>query len=171
MTTLWEFLRESNSIEGYTLVTHKEEDTARDFLALDKITISDVANFVNVTTISHGKMAVIRAVHGLDVYGGGHYPPSGGPEIAIKLNEILSRINNRRHPEDINDQDCKVCNFVLAYDIHCLYEDLHPFTDGNGRSGRLIWLYLMGGQEWLDAAPYNFLQCFYYQSLKYYRNI
>ena len=30
-----------------------------------------------------------------------------------------------------------------AWTAHCEYEALHPFTDGNGRSGRAIWLWLM----------------------------
>ena len=50
-----------------------------------------------------------------------------------------------------------------AYVLHCRYESLHPFTDGNGRSGRALWLWMMGG---IEEAPLGFLHTWYYQSLE-----
>mgnify|MGYP001563845908 CR=1 FL=1 len=46
---------------------------------------------------------------------------------------------------------------------HCFYETLRPYTDGNGRSGRVIWLWMMGG---IENAPLGFLPHFYYQTLE-----
>ena len=46
-----------------------------------------------------------------------------------------------------------------ACETHVRYELLHPFLDGNGRSGRALWLWLMG------QAPLGFLHTFYYQTL------
>ena len=34
--------------------------------------------------------------------------------------------------------------------------------DGNGRSGRVLWLYNMGG---IERVPLGFLHTFYYQAL------
>lgn len=48
------------------------------------------------------------------------------------------------------------------YKIHLLYEDLHPFTDGNGRSGRAIWLWQMERQ---GGTRLSFLHWWYYATL------
>ena len=50
------------------------------------------------------------------------------------------------------------------YVFHCEFETLHPFTDGNGRLGRALWL----RQVIRDGSfvPYRpFLQSFYYATL------
>lgn len=56
------------------------------------------------------------------------------------------------------------------YHIHVDYENLHPFTDGNGRSGRALWLRRMkdlGENSFYQALDLGFLHTFYYQTLKF----
>jgi hypothetical protein len=90
--------------------------------------------------------ARLRDRAGLDVRVGNHFPPPGGADIPYKLAGIIAQAKALRHP----------------YDTHRAYESLHPFTDGNGRSGRALWLHMMGG---VHHAPLGFLHHWYYQSL------
>ena len=136
-----------------------ELERAEKFLKLEEIKIADICNFVSATTKDHGTLGQIRSIHGIDVIVGDHHPPKGGPHIVEALGEIVSNINIDKTYRD-----------SYAFNLHAKYESLHPYTDGNGRSGRLIWLWMMGGFEWLDASPYNFLQYWYYQSLNNWRS-
>lgn len=140
--SLEDFMRESNRIEGiYRAPTFKEVDATAAFIVKDRITISDLVDLVKV----YQPGARPRFAQGLDVRVGSHLPPRGGPYIEEALGDLL----------DSGKHD--------AYDLHVDYEKLHPFTDGNGRSGRALWLWKMGG---IYRAPLGFLHHFYYQTLQ-----
>lgn len=144
--TIFDFVAESNRIEG--IHRHATEDelqaTAR-FLLLDRVTIGDLV--VLVEALQPG--AVPRFTQGRDVRVGNHIPPKGGPHIMPRLQMILDDVNGKMRNE---------------WENHYHYEMLHPFTDGNGRSGRALWLRNMGG---MDKAPLGFLHHFYYQTLRH----
>lgn len=135
------FVAESNRIEGITRPpTKAERDEFERFLALPEITVSELQHFVGV----YQAEAVLRDRAGLNVRVGSYLPPPGGPEIREQLGELLKQVNLM--PES-------------AYWHHLRYETLHPFTDGNGRSGRAIWAWQM------RCFPLGFLHRFYYQAL------
>ena len=141
MTDLTAFIRESNLIEGITREPTKEEIAAAEkFMALHIIRIGDVCEFVSVCQPG----AVLRDEPGMNVQVGGHVPPYGGPHIYAELDHILVAVRAAHSP----------------YSIHHNYEHLHPFTDGNGRSGRMIWAWQM------REFPLGFLHHWYYQSLR-----
>ena len=138
--TLEDFVRESNRIEGIDRDPTDEEILAHaDLMSRDGISVGDMERFVAI--VQPG--SVLRNRVGLNVRVGDHIAPSGGAHIQAKLHKIL------RGPS--------------PYHVHIEYEILHPFTDGNGRSGRAIWLKLMGG---IHRAPLGFLHHFYYQTLQ-----
>lgn len=138
--SLLEFVRESNRIEGILREPlGKEIEAHSQFLAAPP-TISSLEVFVGQVQPD----AVLRDRQGLNVVVGRYYPPEGGIHIRNELANILSRLDD-------------------PYASHQAYEGLHPFTDGNGRSGRVVWLWAMGG---IANCPLGFLHHWYYQSLQ-----
>lgn len=150
------FIEESNHIEGIDRApTPEEEQELGRFLSLKELTTAHLKKFVSI----YQPNAVLRDKPGLNVCvmkkGKVIFEaPPGGRGIKAELDTILSAANGT--PEGESRQE-------LAFHIHQKYEHLHPFTDGNGRSGRAIWLWMMGD------APLGFLHQFYYQALNNWR--
>lgn len=137
------FQLESNQIEGINSVTQKEIDALAQLVFLDELKISDVEAYVKAIQPN----AQLRLRSDQIVYVGDHMPPIGGQHILYRLDWILVQAVEKD-----------------PFETHVEYETLHPFTDGNGRSGRAIWLWQMRKQG-LDIVN-GFLHTFYYQSLR-----
>ena len=139
------FVSESNRIEGiYRDPTLEEVEEHKRFVALKVVTVEDLEAFVRV----YQPNARLRVHAGLNVRVGNYRPPAGGANILTHLDALVDRANR------LEDS---------PYAIHCAYEKLHPFTDGNGRSGRALWAWQM---ERLGGCPLGFLHHFYYQALE-----
>jgi Fic family protein len=140
------FLRESLMIEGiHCGPTSKEILATRCFLDLKEITTKDVCALQRV----YAPGMPLRTKKGLNVYVGNYAAPPGGPAIRKALNELCETINR--------------CD-VTPWHGHVAFEKLHPFLDGNGRTGRAVWAWQM---EQLCERPFSlgFLHRFYYQTL------
>jgi hypothetical protein len=136
------FVRESNDIEGIFRTPYNWEiDAHIMLLEAPELTVDHLEEFVSV--VQPG--ARLRDRPTMNVRVGNHIAPTGGPEIRIRLRKLL------RQTADTS-----------PFHTYCAFENLHPFTDGNGRSGRALWLRLMGGPE---NAPLGFLRHFHYQAL------
>lgn len=148
MDWLKSFVAESNRIEGITRAPTKKEVAAHArVLSRPAIFIDDLSGFVQSVAPGH----TLRDKVGLNVRVGRHIAPAGGPDVPVRLEAILRNIT-----------------LANPYRIHCDYELLHPFTDGNGRSGRALWLWQMlqiGGRGFNQAKALGFLHTFYYQTL------
>ena len=139
--TAKDFIKESNRIEGIKREPAlREMDEFHRFMDLPELTVGDIEEFVEV----YQPGTVLRDKLGTNVIVGGHMPPLGGPKVRKSLENILSESFN-------------------AYVTHLAYERLHPFTDCNGRSGRMIWAWMM------RDIRLGFLHRFYYQALEHSR--
>lgn len=145
---LFSFQKESNRIEG--ILSHdglnKAVDTLAALLAKPNLSPDDLAHYRMVVQPN----AILRNKPGVNVQIGNHLPPLGGPAIRTMLKDIVGDANLGEDP----------------FLIHQRFESLHPYTDGNGRTGRALWLWQMVNQHGYRCQR-RFLHEWYYQSLQH----
>lgn len=130
-TQLTEFLDESNRIEGiHTPADSASRLAARTLLAVNEHNFNISAVSFYVDSIGGGSL---RNLPGMNVEVGGSPCPPGGPQVAADLRDLL-KLSGEMDPTK----------------WHIRYERLHPFMDGNGRSGRVLWL-----RDHLRAGTYK----------------
>lgn len=142
------FVGESNRIEGIFETTDAHIRATEHFLNLPQLEISDL----EVLVYALQPDARLRDKEGLNVRVGSHIAPPGGPRILADLGLILHRAQNHH---------------LTPYHAHIAYETLHPFTDGNGRSGRALWAWQMLKFGYSLGLKLGFLHAWYYQSLQH----
>jgi Fic/DOC family len=142
---IYERVAENNRIEGIDRAPTDEEIREHErFVRLEKVSISELEQFVRIYQPGNSRL---RSIPGLNVQVGCHVPPRGGEHILAQLQALVMDINA-----------CK----VSAWDAHVQYATLHPFTDGNGRSSRVLWYWMMRNTS---RVTLGFLHAFYYQTL------
>ena len=144
------FIDESFYIEGLKL-DDKQRVEQTDYLLqfLDAPLNVDIVYWYVRKVTSQETKRMLRDLYGRDVMVGNYFPPKGGSNIPILLEDILHVIRT---------------NLVNPFVGHVRYENLHPFMDGNGRSGRAIWAWHMY-KYYNYKFDISFLHKFYYQTL------
>ena len=151
MLLLKNFIRESNLIEGIDRdPTDWEIAATEKFLKLDRVTVEDVEILADV----YQPGVRLRDQPGMNVFVGNDIPPPGGSRVRMELLVLLQRASEMVTSEVMSSKS--------AYFCHHEYEILHPFMDGNGRTGRALWLWMMK-----DQASLGFLHTWYYQTLRH----
>lgn len=140
------FILESNMIENeFPDIGEPMIQLYRNFINYPLMTVTALNAFVITICPKKGK---IRDNFGMDVMVGHHIAPPGSPNMP-----------------NILDDHLKSCPRRTPYENHLRYENLHPYLDGNGRSGRALWLreeYQLNGNT---VPRRSFLHQFYYDTL------
>lgn len=139
---LIDFIEASNAIEGigHRCATGDEIDVHVEMM-FEPLTVGLLSRFVSVVQPD----AVLRSRRGMNVRVGRHVAPPGGAAVVERLTDLLG---------------VAAAGTRSAFEVHCDYLTLHPYTDGNGRSARALWLRMMP-----DPFERSFLHEFYYQAL------
>lgn len=135
---------ESNRIEGIRPSTDDELMALVVFLR-KPVSVQSLCDYVKVIQ-PDAEFRERKTVSGVSI--GGHRPIPSGPEVRSRLIDINEMSN--------------------AYFQHIAYETLHPFTDGNGRSGRALFLHTaIRTDDRLTARveAIGFLHTWYYLTL------
>lgn len=146
------FANESNRIEGMPSATKDEIAALETFVVLERPQVSDLEAYVSAVAPRH----VLRRLPTMNVRVGNHVAPRGGPEIEKQLAVYLIKLPR-----------------FTPHENHLWYETLHPFTDGNGRSGRALWLWQVryeDGSLLARVKALGFLHSFYYDTLAAFRH-
>lgn len=125
--------------KGYELISQNELLTTKSILKIQEILEGNSAGFRKLPGT-----ALKNATTGKTVY----TPPQDHEEIVRLMSNLEKYIN------DPNMQDCDP--IIKMAIIHFQFESIHPFYDGNGRTGRIInILYLI--LEKLQTLPILYL--------------
>lgn len=134
--TITEFLEESNAIESvYAESALTDALTAWDYLREQEELTHDVVKTTHEHLLQNRQPDISGEYRDVHVRIGGDVPPH-----PMKIQDLMSDLLERT-PETALD----------AVEWHVEFEKIHPFADGNGRVGRLI--YLWHCEELLDIAP------------------
>lgn len=141
-----DFVIESNRIEGILRPpTDGEVNATREFVCGKQPTVESLCQLALV----YAPDGDLRIKETMNVRVGSHIAPRGGPHIKANLASLLKMIS---------DTD--------PFEFHVAYETLHPFMDGNGRTGRALWAWQMvHDPAKLAMSDLGFLHAFYYQTL------
>lgn len=145
-----DLIRESNGIEGeFRDVRPEEMEYFLTILNAPAVTVHMLQQYALASAGLHAKL---RDKLGMDVRVGSYIAPPGGSTIVTALNDLLDEAHK-----------------LTPYQLYCRYEALHPFCDGNGRTGRALFHWRSGPRSY--AIAHGFLRAFHYATLQAFEGV
>jgi len=139
-------------LHGYELLNQKEFLSTNIFIEIHKIIEKNNSGLRKVPGTKIINQATDEIVH---------EPPETYQEII----DLLSNLENY-----INTESDKVDNLIKLAVIHYQFEAIHPFYDGNGRTGRIINLLYLILKDLLDS-PILYLSRYIIANKQQYYNL
>jgi Fic family protein len=95
----------------------------------------------------------------------GNYVAPDWQDVSLLLDELFKFINskNKSSKNTSKDADADMNTLEFIARVHYRFEKIHPFSDGNGRIGRLLMNYLL----WREEYPMLIIE--YKKRKSYYR--
>lgn len=176
------FIYNSNNIEGSKIPPDEVEKILErgDEKYSDKNEIKEVKNsyscFIYLQTDFKYNVQSIKRLYyiltkNLFMQGNNAYPRG--------FKEVRNVVGNSQtsSPEEVeNDLDMlltwykqnkkKIHPLILAFDFHLKYEQIHPFLDGNGRTGRLLMNKILMDQKYFPIIIYKENRLKYFNSIE-----
>lgn len=121
-----EFLRESNAIERvHSDAAYEDARAAWEYISDQEMLSHEVIKTTHELLLANRQPQIAGEYRDVRVRVGGDLPPA--PTL---LDELMTSLLEQR-----------VTTGFDAIDWHVQFEKIHPFEDGNGRVGRLVYLW------------------------------
>ncbi|MEK6859491.1 MAG: Fic family protein [Nanoarchaeota archaeon] len=146
-------LREINEVlnhkKAFDFILSYKEDITREF-------ILELHRLVVMNTLREDLVSQIGKYRTVQVFIGNHIPPRPHevPEKITNLLKWYSKNKNKIHP------------LVVASYFHTEFEKIHPFVDGNGRTGRLLMNFILHKNNYPMINILNSRKFKYYKVLQ-----
>ena len=140
--------------QGFSLVRKTELIRLSDILAIQQILEKNKAGLRKLpgTELKNSQTAEVI-----------YTPPQHPQDIERLMDNLVQYIND--------DEMCTADPLVKMAIIHHQFESIHPFYDGNGRSGRIINMLYLVAQELLDLPVLYLSRYLIETKADYYKNL
>jgi len=173
VTTHDELYKSSLGLEKYISPAAKEVQNyiaaiKRGFAIVSKKKILSTNNIIEIQEILEENKAGLRKVPGTTLKNQQtgeviYEPPQSAKEIKELMNNLESFINDN----SLTDLD----PIVKMAIIHFQFESIHPFYDGNGRTGRIINILYLVLNDLLDIPILYLSRCIIRNKVAYYQKL
>ena len=173
VTTHDELYKSSLGIEKYVSPAAKEVQNyiaaiKRGFAIVSKQKILSINHIVEIQEILEKNKAGLRKVPGTNLKnqqtGEIVYEP---PQSAKEIKELMENLEVFINDNTLTDYD----PIVKMAIIHFQFESIHPFYDGNGRTGRILNILFLVLNDLLDIPILYLSRCIIRNKMIYYQNL